>query len=297
MGQMKAGLRSFEKYVPRDLVRQLVRTGREAEVQGETREVSILFSDVAGFTGISEGLDPEALVAHLNRYFDHATNVLLTHGATIDKYIGDAIMAFWGAPRQQQDHAERACRAALGLRHSLDTLNAEWSAAGHPPMHTRIGVHTGEVVVGNIGSDERLSYTIIGDAVNLASRIEGINKTYGTWVTASEHTYRRVQDLVVGQALDVVAVKGRREGVLLYSLLGLRASASEAELTLERLSAEALDHYRARRWDEAIRAWEEISRLRDGADPAARLLVERCRAYQQHPPPEGWDGIWVASHK
>ena len=297
VSQMKAGLRSFEKYVPRDLVRQLVRTGREAKVQGERREVSILFSDIAGFTSIAEGLDPEALVAHLNRYFDATTNVLLTHGATIDKYIGDAIMAFWGAPRQQADHAERACRAAWGLRHALDELNAEWIAAGHPPMHTRVGVHTGEVVVGNIGSDERLSYTIIGDAVNLASRIEGINKTYGTWVTVSEHTYHRVQSLFAARAVDVVAVKGRREGVRLYALLGLRARVTETELAIERVSAEALEHYRVRRWDAAIQAWEALIRLRGGADPAAELLIERCRTYQQSPPPEGWDGVWIASHK
>lgn len=295
--QMKVGLRSFVKYVPRDLVAELVASGTEATVQGEKREMSVLFSDIAGFTTISEGLDPGMLVAHLNGYFDATTNALLQHGATIDKYIGDAIMAFWGAPRRQADHAERACGAALGLCQVLDTLNLQWREEGLPEMHTRIGVHTGEAVVGNIGSDARLAYTIIGDTVNLASRIEGICKIYGTWVTISEVTYTRVRHRFVARALDLVAVKGRREGVRLYELRCVREGCPPQELELEALSESALDHYQARRWEEAIGAWEEIQRRLGTEDEASALMIRRARAYQTTPPDDDWVGVHRATTK
>ncbi len=313
---MKTGLRSFEKFVPRDLVKQLVSSGEEAQVEGETRELTVLFSDIAGFTSIAEGLPPERLVAHLNRYFVETTQVLLAHGATIDKYIGDAIMAFWGAPRKTHDHAERACRAALGLQQALRRLNTAWEEAGTPAMHTRIGIHTGEVIVGNIGSDERLAYTIIGDGVNLASRIESINKQYATWVMVSEETYRQVKAVFVGRAVDIVAVKGRRSGVLLYELRRLRSdeqreSASELdqdqeldqelkldqEIELESLCDAAMDHYRNRRWKDAIDSWRLALQLLGGKDQAVEILLERTQSYLDQPPPRDWSGTFVAISK
>ncbi len=301
---MKAGLRSFEKYVPRELVKQLVFSGEEAIVQGETRELTVMFTDIAGFTSISEGLAPEQLVAHLNRYFDEATNVLQAHGGTIDKYIGDAVMAFWGAPREMPDHAERACRAALGLQQALRELNAAWEETGVPPMHTRIGVHTGEVIVGNIGSDERLAYTIIGDGVNLASRIEGINKQYGTWVMVSHETYNRVKDIFVGRAVDIVAVKGRRTGELLYELRGLRAGVDgdtadhvQRELDLEAICEAAFDPYRDRRWEDATACWRQALELLGGRDQASALLIARTQDYLAEPPPREWTGTFIATSK
>lgn len=297
---MKTGLRSFEKYVPRDLVKQLVLSGEEARVQGKIRELTILFTDIAGFTSIAEGLTPEELVTHLNRYFDEATRVLQAHGATIDKYIGDAIMAFWGAPQERPDHPEQACRAALVLQQALQQLNAEWEEAGERPMHTRIGLHTGEVIVGNIGSEQRLAYTIIGDCVNLASRIESINKQYGTRVLVSDETYKRVRGVFVGRAVDVVAVKGRQTGVLLYELRRLRAEAvGEAawEAELESHCDAAMEHYLDRRWKDALGCWDQALALLGGSDEAIERLGERTRGYLHEPPPKEWTGTFVATTK
>ena len=188
--EMKTGLRSFRKYVPADLVRYLLKSGREAELGGERRALTMFFCDIADFTTISERLSPEMLVTHLGEYLQALSGQVLATGGTVDKYIGDAIMAFWGAPMPNARHALAACTAAVRCQQILARLRPSWEAAGKPPFRARIGLHTGEVVVGNIGSVERLNYTVIGDAVNLASRLEGLNKYYGTAVMISETTYR-----------------------------------------------------------------------------------------------------------
>jgi len=186
---MKRGLRSFKKYVPLDLVHQLNALKKEALLEGEKRELSIFFSDIADFTSISERLTPEELVQRLGVYFNGMSRIVLDNAGTLDKYIGDAIMAFWGAPLPRENHASLACASALKCQQYLDRLAIDLAVESHPVFRTRIGIHTGEVIVGNIGYEERMNYTIIGDAVNLASRLEGLNKFYQTRIIISEDTF------------------------------------------------------------------------------------------------------------
>jgi adenylate cyclase len=294
---MKSGLRSFEKYVPRELVRQLIASGKEARLEGQQRMLTVLFTDIAGFTSLAEGMEAEQLVGHLSEYLNLATRALKKHGATIDKYIGDAIMAFWGAPVDQPEHALMACKGAIAVNRLINDLNKRWKAQGQPPMPTRIGLHTGEVVVGNIGSEERLNYTIIGDPVNLASRIEGINKVYGTWICMSEETYGLVREQVTARVVDVVAVKGRKEGVRLYELRGLTEDAEEMEAAFQAMCNRAFELYLKRQWNAAIETWEQARALMLGVDRASEVMIDRCREYLEHPPPENWNGVYVARTK
>jgi adenylate cyclase len=294
--ETKTSLRSFRKYVPAELVRVLLSSGREAALGGESRTVSIYFCDLANFTAVSEKLAPQELVQHLAAYFDTFSGQILATGGTVDKYVGDAIMAFWGAPVGHPQHAVAACTAAIRNQESLKELRGKWKAEGKPLLFARIGIHLGEVVVGNIGSPARLNYTVMGDAVNLASRLEGLNKYYGTEVLISESVYREAQPAVVARPVDWVSVKGKTEAVLIYELLGLKGDAAGAGEDLAELSARALSCYRARDWAEATQLFEQVLRIRPEDGPA-RLLIGRCLSYQASPPPEGWDGVHRMEHK
>jgi adenylate cyclase len=220
--EMKTGLRSFQKYVPADLVRFVLAAGQEARLSAETRRATIFFCDIVDFTAIAERMTPVELVQHLGEYMQALSAEVVAACGTVDKYIGDAIMAFWGAPATDPDHAALACRAAVGCQQRLEKLRAQWREAGKPLFEARIGIHTGEVVVGNIGSEARLNYTVIGDAVNLASRLEGLNKHYGTRILITESTFREAQDEIIARPVDYVSVKGKTERVLVYELLGLK---------------------------------------------------------------------------
>jgi adenylate cyclase len=288
--ETKTSLRSFRKYVPAELVRLLLSSGQEAVLGGEMRRATVYFCDLADFTSVSESLAPEELVRHLADYFGAVSDGILASGGTVDKYIGDAIMAFWGAPAPTDDHAAAACVTALRNQTALRSLRERWRAEGKPPLSARIGLHTGEVIVGNIGSAVRLNYTVMGDAVNLASRLEGLNKYYGTEVLVSERTYREAQAVVRARPVDWVAVKGKAEAVQVYELLGLMDEPSKDAGELAGLAAQALGLYRDRDWEGAIRLFERILLLRPGDGPAG-LLLARCRAYRDHPPGEQWDGV------
>jgi adenylate cyclase len=292
---MKTGLRSFQKYVPAGVVRSLVETGREATLGGERRRVTTLFSDIVGFTAHSERMKPEDLVEHLREYFGAITQEILLTGGTVDKYIGDAVMAFWGAPADDPDQALAACTAALRIQARLVDLRKQWETAGRVGFHSRIGINTGDVIAGNIGSDARLNYTVIGDAVNVASRIEGINKQYGTRIIISETTFAAAGPEIVARALDWVAVVGKAETVLIYELLGLASEGATREAWIDAFT-EALEHYRRRRWNEAIGLLEEILRVRPD-DPPAQRLLDLCRRYLVDPPPSEWDGIHRSQNK
>jgi adenylate cyclase len=294
--EMKTGLRSFQKYVPADLVRALLDSGQEAKLGGERQTVTIFFSDIADFTTISEATASEALVAHLGVYLGALSEEILKLGGTVDKFIGDAIMAFWGAPVPNPGQAVAACVAAWRCQQRLRELRPGWVAAGQPAFHTRIGIHTGEVIVGNIGSAARMNYTVIGDTVNLASRLEGLNKHYGTEVLLSEQTYQGAKEGIVARPIDWVAVKGRAEAVLVYELLGLAGQVEPATATLAKRYADALACYRRRDWREALRLLEEVIRLRPHDAPSLGLIA-RCRQYLETPPGEGWDGVYVVTSK
>ena len=222
--RMKASLRSFGRYVPADLVREMLAQGQEARLGGETRCLTIHFSDIESFTTLSEHLTPTDLVRHLAEYLDCMSETIRDQQGTIDKFIGDGIMAFWNAPNAVPDHAAQACRAALRAQERLAALRPRWEAAGQPVFKARIGLHTGEVIVGNFGTEERFAYTAMGDPVNLASRLEGQNKAYGTYICASQAVRDAAGPDFEWRRLDRVAVVGRSEGTDMYELLGERGT-------------------------------------------------------------------------
>jgi adenylate cyclase len=288
--EMKTSLRSFRKYVPADLVQALMASGTEAEPGGENKILTVFFCDVANFTTISEGMTPRALVAHLGEYLEALSAEIVAAGGTVDKYVGDGIMAFWGAPAENPRHATDACVAAVRCQQRLCKLRDRWTAEGKPPFHVRIGLNTGEVVVGNVGSSARLNYTVIGDPVNVASRLEGLNKEYGTRILLSESTYREASSAIVARPLDLVSVKGKTEPVLVYELLGLRGEVEVETEALAELFTAALACYGERAWADAIGLLEQTLPLRPRDEPALRL-IERCRALREQPPCPEWDGV------
>lgn len=221
----------FSLYLPPVVVERMVAGGRMPELGGEEREVTVLFSDIAGFTAISEACDPAALVQGLNTYFSTMTDIIEAHGGFVDKYIGDAIVAVFGAPVQDARHAEQGMRAAMQMRDALRAEPERFSLAGLP-LKTRIGLNTGRVLIGNIGSPRRFNYTAMGDAVNLASRLEGANKAYGTSILVSEDTMRAAGDAVVARRVDIVRVVGRAQPVRLYEPLAPRETANAEDLRL-----------------------------------------------------------------
>ena len=294
--EMKAGLRSFQKFVPSELVRALLASGQEAVLGGERKRITVFFSDIANFTSVAETLTPETLVELLAEYLGAMTRAMLERGATVDKYIGDAIMSFWGAPHDATDQAWLGCQAALANQRELRILRARWMAAGHPEIFARIGLHTGEAIVGNFGSENRLDYTAIGDTVNLGSRLEGLNKHYGTWILMSENTHDEVADRVVSRRIDKVQVFGREEGVWVYELVGLPDEVEDG--THERLAAyeAALDRYMARDFAAARDAFDAVLEAFPDDGPS-RVMRERAAHYIDEPPPEDWDGVHAATGK
>lgn len=288
---MKSGLQAFRRYVPAELVRQLISTGEEARLGGQKRTLTVFFSDISGFTTIAEGMAPEELMIHLSEYFDELTQILSEQKGTVDKYIGDGILAFWGAPVPEDNHAFHACNAALICQEKLKALNRKWAGAGKSPLATRIGISTGETVVGNVGSSERINYTVMGDNVNLASRLEGVNKLYGTRIIVSRGTYAAVSDKFWFRPLDIVAVKGKSEGTAIYELLmkkGEEAENQTAELCLE--FAKGFETYLARDWEGAIEIFKNLT-SKFPNDIPTQLYLSRCRQYQATPPEADWQGI------
>lgn len=292
----KTSLRSFRKYVPADLIRLVHTTGLEATLGGETRRMTVSFCDLANFTTLSETVSPEELVRHLGDYFGPLSGDILATGGTVDKYIGDAIMAFWGAPAPSSDHAISACDAALRNQASLEDLRRRWRSEGKPELFARIGIHTGEVIVGNMGSEARLNYTVMGDTVNIASRLEGLGKHYGTRILISEATYRDTEPLVIARAVDRVTVKGKTEGMLIYELLSLKADGRPDLEELVGLSDRGLELFADREFERALEFFDEIGRLRPGDGPS-RVLADRCRAFLDSPPAEDWDGVYRLASK
>jgi adenylate cyclase len=288
---MKRGLRSFGKYVPADLVREILASGGEAELGGQRASLTIFFTDIADFTTISEGLEPEALVDQLSEYFEAMSSVLRQPpSGTLDKFIGDSIMAFWGAPLPNLDHAVTACRAALACQERLKELQEKWTREGKPLFYQRIGINTGDVIVGNMGSTSRLNYTVVGDTVNTASRFEGLNKLYGTRIIIGQSTWELVKEQFVARPLDLVSVKGSMKGVRIYELMAEAAGADERTRAIAALAETALNLYLERRWDEAGEGCRKILELNHGDEPA-RILMERCRLMLESPPPADWNGV------
>jgi adenylate cyclase len=203
-------------------VDELLKNPKMVRLGGEKNILSVLFSDIRGFTSISEKMTAELLVEHLNEYLQAMTDIVIESDGTLDKYVGDEIMAFWGAPIPQEDHALRTCRAAVKMIDVLNELNVNWTALGKPKLDIGIGINTGEMVVGNMGSASRMNYTLMGDNVNLGARLEGTNKVYGTKIIISEFTYEHVKDHVIARELDLIRVKGKALPVKIYELIDMK---------------------------------------------------------------------------
>ncbi|MFA6562371.1 MAG: adenylate/guanylate cyclase domain-containing protein [Verrucomicrobiia bacterium] len=283
MAAMKTNLRSFRKYVPADLVGDLVRSGREAMLGGERINATVYFSDIAGFTPVAEQLRPEEIVEHLGEYLQAMSDGIAQHGGTVDKFIGDAVMAFWNAPRLNPAHAADACRAALANQRHLDRLNEQWRAAGKPVFRTRIGLHTGPVVVGNIGSEHRMNYTVIGDTVNLASRLETLNKLYGTRILISETTRTAAGAAISARPVDCANIKGKIAAVTVYELLCEAGTETPDMADLRRQTEEAFAHYQRGDYAAAAAAYRGLLK-RQPADGVAAALLKRCENPAANPP-------------
>ena len=285
--------KAFSTYVSPQLVAELSKNPDSLKLGGEKREISVLFSYIRGFTTLSERLTPVALVALLNEYLNPMTRIVLSQEGTLDKYIGDAIMAVFNAPVAIENHPRKACSAAVEMMDGLNKLNEGWRAQGIPSLDIGVGINTGEAVVGNMGAELRFDYTAIGDTVNLASRLEGMNKLYGTHVLVSEFTYNHVKDDFLFREIDLVRVKGKLKPIVVYELAGRKADPRAA---LVQEYSVALGIYRARRFQEAKTAFEAIlERYPD--DGPSRLYVQRCADYIAAPPLEDWDGVYVAKTK
>ncbi len=286
--RMKVGLRSFQLYLPIKLVRQLLERQAEPRLGGENREVTIYFSDIAGFTPITEKLAPMQMAERLGEYLAAVSACIQDREGTVVQYVGDEVMAFWGAPLDVRGHVERAMDAALAVQERLDTL---WEFDDdHPRMPTRIGLHRARVTVGHFGSSDRMYYGAIGDGVVLASRLEGLNKAYGTRIMVSESTAVGALDLFEFRRLDRVTVKGRAEPTVVYELLGRKGEVPAERLDFTRRYEAAVDIYLAGHWEDAADAFD-LLRREEPDDGATRVLLARCLAYMIGPP-DDWDGYY-----
>ncbi len=298
--QQKALIKNvFSHYINPSVVNELVANPEKAKLGGDRRELTVLFSDVENFTAIAEQFHnhPEGLVELLNEYLDEMTNIVLKYEGTLDKYEGDAVMAFWGAPIPQSDHAYRACLAAIEMQNRLHALRLKWEKQGKPQLGVRIGLNTGIMIVGNMGGQERFDYTVIGDSVNLASRLEGANKQYRSHIMISEFTYNKVKDKFLVRELDLIQVKGKNVPVKVFEVLGTAAMEhTETQKQSLELYHEGLKLYRERKWDEAIAYMQQALQLDPECYPA-QIYTERANLYQLTPPPTDWNGVFIMSTK
>jgi adenylate cyclase len=296
-GRQKLAIRRmFSHYMSEKVIAHLMSHPELLNLGGERRHVTLFFSDLAGFTSISERLSAEEVVGLLNDYLSRMTDIILDEEGTVDKFEGDAIMAFWGAPLPQEDQALRACRAALRQQAALAELNKYFNGLGLPPLAMRIGLHTGEAVVGNLGSEKRFDFTAIGDTVNLASRLEGLNKFYGTPILASETTMAECGDGVLFREMDRVAVKGKETAVAVYQPLGLKDGLAPEMMALSKEFAEALQMYRQEKFSEAAVLFQKILAQHPDDSPS-QVFLARCQDFQASPPSPGWNGVFRPDKK
>jgi adenylate cyclase len=286
---------AFSRYLNPELARMVSENPDMLQLGGTRQCLTVLFSDIRGFTSISEGLEPETLVEVLNVYLGEMTGIVFEHDGTLDKYIGDAIMAVWGAPVACEDHAARACAAALEMGKRLRDRQDEWTGRGWPKIAAGIGLHTGDMVAGNMGSQHHLSYTVMGDNVNLGSRLEGLTKNYGVSLLVSEATLEAAGAGFIARELDLVAVKGKALPVRIFELVG-RTGDEHAWQDLVDAFREALALFRGQRWQEAFDAFSALL-VRYPDDGPTQLYVKRSRNFVEAPPPADWAGITVMETK
>ncbi len=286
---------TFSRYTAPSVVEEVLKRGG-VQLGGVKSVATIFFSDLAGFTTLAEQTEPEALVGLLNEYFDAMTKVILGSEGTLDKYIGDAILAFWGHPIAHDDDAARSCRAALEQFEGLHKLCDKWEKEGRPRIDMRIGIETGEVIVGDVGSELKLNYTVLGDTVNFASRLEAVNKIYGTHILIGETTRKLAGDAIEAREIDLLAVVGKTRPVRVYELLGMAGAVSEPRRQGFALYEAGLRAYRARCWDEA-EAHLKLAQEALGLDKASQVLLSRIEKCRISPPPLEWNGGAILEHK
>lgn len=306
---------AFSKYVDKDVVEQTIKDHTKLNLGGERREITVLFSDIANFTTLSEQLEPAKLVTLLNQYFEAMGQIVAKNGGLLDKFEGDAIMAFFGAPNDQPDHAIRAAMAALEMRQALPVLIQKWqedkllvgamvnstttgtNSRSDFSFDFRIGISTGEAVVGNIGSENRFSYTAIGDIVNLGSRLESANKKYGTKIMISGPTYEQIKDQVEVRLLDYIKVKGKNQPVQIFELLALKNNLTEEQKNFMNSYNKALQLYFERKFIDALKILEEETLKIYPQDTPAMIYAGRCEILKRFPPPASWDFVYTMQGK
>ncbi len=287
--------RLMNRYLSPEVVDEISADPDKIDFAGRELEATIFFSDIHDFTAASEKLKPKELVSSLNEYFTLVTEVVLNSGAMLDKYIGDSVMAVYGAPLPMEDHPARACLAALQIQYRLSRFYSTRRGSA-PAFETRIGLNTGKIVLGNIGSVRRLDYTAIGDSVNLASRLEGANKEFGTKILVSESTYELAKGTVDARELDLVRVKGKEIPVRIFELVCEKGRMTPAEMELAEMFQEGLSFYRQREWERAVKIFLEILN-RYPNDGPSKAYVARCRRLLEVGVPENWDGVYVMTTK
>ena len=285
----------FGKYVSPVVIDNLIKNPDMINLGGEKRNITIFFSDIRGFTTISEKLKPEELVHLLNEYLTEMTTIITDDEGLVDKYMGDAIMSFWGAPLEQPNHAEMACSSSLKMMKKLKELQNKWKKEGIPSFDIGIGLNSGEAIVGNMGSSNRFDYTAMGDSVNLASRMEGLNKIYGTNIIITENTQKVVKDKFETRKLDVVQVKGKKKPVYIYELIFEKDKLSKKHRDFVKLYEESLELYFKKKWKAAIKSFQAALKFKD--DAASQVLIDRCKGFLKNPPPKEWDGVWEMKTK
>ena len=291
---MKIGLRAFQKYVPAMLVKQLIKLGVDAHIGGEKRKLVIFFSDIQNFTSLSENEDPEQLSQHLCDYLSLLSDIILDEKGTIDKYIGDSVMAFWGAPIKYRSESRLAVNAALRCKKKLNELNKKWKQENKPIFMTCMGIHKGYAIVGNIGSNDRMNYTVIGDAVNHASRLEGVNRHYGTQILVSRTIYDELKNQFYFRFIDRVHLRGRVELEDIYEVLA--ATREEIPFDLERYTENfeaGFLCYKNQTWSDAVGFFKACIVFYP-EDTVAPVFIARCEVFIINPPGEAWKGTFDA---
>lgn len=296
MDLVKEGLSSFSKYVPKDLVLDLIQSGSSLNLGGEQKRLTIFFSDIKNFTGLAESMPPNELMTQVSGYFSELSRIILSERGTIDKFIGDSIMAFWGAPKADPDQIIHGCRAML--RCYQISLTKAYQQSKYGMFQTRFGLHDAQVTVGNVGSSDRMNYTIFGDGVNVASRLEGANKLYGTHCLVSHSVYERAKEVFLFRPVDCVALAGRQEGMMVYELMEEKSDSQTFHdlNAMARLTSQAFDAYQDKNFSKALDLYQKVQDHQKGKDPLASIFIQRCQALSQHPP-SSWDGVFRYSKK
>lgn len=286
---------AFTHYISPSLVNEILKDPKKLVLGGEEKRLTVLFSDIRGFTTVSETLKPQVLVKLMNDYLTPMTDIILKNGGTIDKYMGDAIMAFWGAPIWQEDHQIRACRTALDMLKILDELKMIWEKAGIPKLDIGVGISTGRVTVGNMGSSTRFDYTVIGDTVNLGSRLEGLNKEYGTHIIVPKYTYEDVKGEFILRQLDMVKVKGKDIPIKVYELMGGKTDGAVLKEAAEMFEA-GFESYLTKDWDKAEVYFHNTLKLKSDDGPS-NVFLSRINMLRETELPADWDGVFVMTKK